>query len=278
MINQYIFTLFIFYVNGIEINAVAFFRIGNNQIYTPFVDDFNEYATKNNLNITVKLNIFSNLNSTVSVNDYGSMLESLLKKKSEKYDVFFYNNMFVPYLGNHFLNLEELLPKEHIDMYDLQILNEFCYNENKLVGLPITVFFTVLYYNSNLINKYNQTIPTTWDELINVSKYILAEEKPNNSELIAYNGLFDDSDYGTCSIYQFLYSFRNDVKSPMPQLTSQEAIDALEMMRKIKNEISSGILFILLFINYHNNNNNNNNNDDDDDDDDNNNNNFSSIF
>jgi len=43
-----------------------------------------------------------------------------------------------------------------------------------------------------LLNKYNKTIPTTWDELIETGEYILDEEKKinNDSNLIGFNGLF----------------------------------------------------------------------------------------
>jgi len=43
------------------------------------------------------------------------------------------------------------------------------------------------------LKKYNKTIPETWDELIETSKYILEEEKKLNKDidLIGYNGFFN---------------------------------------------------------------------------------------
>ena len=52
------------------------------------------------------------------------------------------------------------------------------------------VSFEVLYSNMELLNKYNRTVPKTWDELIDTCKYIIGQEK-DNTELICYNGLFD---------------------------------------------------------------------------------------
>jgi len=49
--------------------------------------------------------------------------------------------------------------------------------------------YEVLYSNEILLNKYNKSIPKTWDELIETCKYIMAKE--NDPELICYNGLFD---------------------------------------------------------------------------------------
>jgi len=43
-----------------------------------------------------------------------------------------------------------------------------------------------------LLKKYKKKIPRTWNELINTGKEIVDEErKLNNTDLIAYNGLFN---------------------------------------------------------------------------------------
>ncbi|ORX79299.1 periplasmic binding protein-like II [Anaeromyces robustus] len=242
-----LFLLFFFYnnyVNGLIINSAGFFRVESAQIFKPIITEFNEYAEKNNLNITVKLNLFSNINSVLSLEDYGSMLESLLEKKSEKYDILFYNNMFIPRIGKYLSDLNDFLPKEHLEMYDSKMKSDFCSYKDKLVGLPITRFYNVLYYNSVLINKYNQYVPKTWDDIIKVGKHILTEEKKiNNTELIGYNGLFDDTDFGSSSILQFLHSFRKEVNSTFPEINSPEVTEALKMMKKVKNEISSDETF-----------------------------------
>ena len=55
---------------------------------------------------------------------------------------------------------------------------------------PITIDFTVLYYNEKLLQKYNKNYPRTWDELIETARYIVQKEKEaNNTLLIGYNGM-----------------------------------------------------------------------------------------
>ena len=56
---------------------------------------------------------------------------------------------------------------------------------------PVSFDFAVLYTNFNYIYKYNKTIPTTWEELIETSKYIRDEEEKLNNTLMTYNGLFN---------------------------------------------------------------------------------------
>jgi len=48
-----------------------------------------------------------------------------------------------------------------------------------------------------------------------------------------------------CSIYQYIYSNRDNVTSSFPKLESQLAIDALNKMKEIKNKISSGKIYYL---------------------------------
>jgi len=54
------------------------------------------------------------------------------------------------------------------------------------------VNYTVLYANTELLKKYDQNIPTTWNDLIQTCKLILNKERSLNetTDLIGYNGLF----------------------------------------------------------------------------------------
>jgi len=64
--------------------------------------------------------------------------------------------------------------------------------------------------------------------------------------------IYSDEESGIFSINEMIYSFRKTVDSPLPKIRSQEAIDALNMIKKIKNEIASGKLihFILFYYYY----------------------------
>jgi len=48
-----------------------------------------------------------------------------------------------------------------------------------------------------------------------------------------------ENDIAMCSIYEYLYSFRETRDSPMPEFNSQRAVEALEKFNKIKNATSS---------------------------------------
>jgi len=50
-----------------------------------------------------------------------------------------------------------------------------------------------------------------------------------------------------CSINSFIYSYRDSIDSPFPDITSNNTLEALKMMKRIKNEISSGKKTLYVF-------------------------------
>ena len=122
-------------VKATIINALAFSVIEKTQIYTYLINNFNDYSIKNNLNITINLNLFTPKNSTVHSDEFFSVIDSFLKRRSNKYDIYFYDNIYTPKFEPNFLDLNKLLPKEHINLYkSVENYESYSYN-NKLVGL-----------------------------------------------------------------------------------------------------------------------------------------------
>jgi len=130
--------------DAITISAISFTYYDNSQIYSSIIDEFNKYSVEKNLNITLNLQLYTPMNSTIYTDDYGSVVESFLKKKKENtYDIFFYNNIYSPRFGKYFYDLKEILPKEHIDMYDPFVLSQSCSYGNKIVGL-VNIYIFIL--------------------------------------------------------------------------------------------------------------------------------------
>ncbi|ORX80423.1 hypothetical protein BCR32DRAFT_268906 [Anaeromyces robustus] len=162
------------------------------EYYKLINNEFNEYAVKTDLDISLDITIITPSNFTVNLNNFSSLMDYLLNRKSKKYDLFFYYGIYNQKYGKHFLNLEDKLPREHIDPYDQGVLNISCIYNNHLIGLPLTIDIDILYSNTQYLKEYNKEIPKTWDELIETEKYIIDEErKKNNYQLSAFNGLFD---------------------------------------------------------------------------------------
>jgi len=227
----------------IELNILTNNLNPDGQPYVNIIKDFDEYSLKNKLNITVSLTTDKH---GTDVDYYESMVESLLKKKNPKYDLYFYDNSFTSEYGEYLLDLNNRISEEHLKLFHPDILSGSCMYKNKLVGIPYSVGFSFLFSNIELLNKYNKSIPKTWDELIETSEYILEREKQlNNTDLIAYNGLFDGSSHGQHSVFEFIYSCRNsNLISNFPDTNTEDIINALKLMKKIKDKISSGIIIL----------------------------------
>ncbi|ORX66087.1 periplasmic binding protein-like II [Anaeromyces robustus] len=227
------------------IKAITYTYYGDSY-YQGLVDAFNEYSEINNLDIELQLKVLTPENSTSEVDDYGFTLDALISKKSKKYDIYIFYGAYSKKFGEHLADLNNYLSKNHINKFDNGILSGICTSlDNKLVGLPIAIDISVLYSNINLLNKYKKDIPKTWDEFLSTAKYILYQErKDNNTDLVAYNGLINENN-GDVPIYEFINSYRESNSSPHPELTSKTTIEALEMLKKIKNEISSDSEFQL---------------------------------
>jgi len=120
---------------------LAFSRDPDSQIYTPFIDDFNSYSEKNNLDIIIHLNLLTILNTTYSFTSYGSMIENLLRKKSQKYDIFFYDNLYTLKYAPHLLDLNNEIPNELLNKYDKDIIANTCSYDDRLVGLVINYIY-----------------------------------------------------------------------------------------------------------------------------------------
>jgi len=243
-----IFLLSLSYVikaETIEVTAITNVVNGGAEVYKPIVNEFNEYAKEKGLGIHVELNLLTYENSTLKVGDYESSLEATLKKKSTKYDIIFYDRIFTHKFGPYLVDLKKYLPEDHFKLYESGIASKTCVYDKKWVGLPMNVDILVLYYNNDLLKKYNKEIPKTWNELIGTSKFITEKEKEaNNSTVISFIPFLNvEPELNTCIYYEFIYTFREKVDSPFPSFDSKEAKEALETLKKIKDEIASDDIF-----------------------------------
>lgn len=56
----------------------------------------------------------------------------------------FYFDTYTNTFGSHFINLENYLPPEKIDVFERSIIDSSCIHENKIVGL-VNIIFIILY-------------------------------------------------------------------------------------------------------------------------------------
>jgi len=117
-------------INALTLNAIVDPNLTDQCNF--LINMFNIYATENNIDITIRLTVMSPENTA---NDYATAMELLLNKKSLKYDLYFYDSVYSAKFGKHFTNLYEYLPREHINMYNSNIISNSCIYNSHLIGL-----------------------------------------------------------------------------------------------------------------------------------------------
>jgi len=101
--------------------------------------EFSEYAAKNNLNITIDLEVIKYEKPSDSYSYFKSLVESLLNKNNIPYDMYFYDSRYTDIYSPHLLNLKHNIPDEYIEQFDSKIIKEAFSSESELVGLVIFI-------------------------------------------------------------------------------------------------------------------------------------------
>lgn len=99
---------------------------------------------------------------------------------------------------------------------------------NELYAIPYRIDSGMLFYRSDLLEKYGRPVPKTWDELIQTSKTIINGEK----NMYGHAGSWYEYEGLTCNYLEYLWSnngavFRNGQDLA---LNTDEAKEALTMM------------------------------------------------
>ncbi|KAL6598888.1 periplasmic binding protein-like II [Neocallimastix sp. 'constans'] len=199
----------------------------------------NNHMKSQNLDITLKVDFENPESSSGDPNHVANALEQSILKKEKGFDLYVTDTVYTGRFAQHFEDLNKYVDKKVIDLYKDGTATSTCYVDTKLVGLPLTVDYGGLYANMDLLNKYNQTVPKTWDELIQTTNYIYDRESPTDPELHKYLAHFPEYENGLVSLLEFIHSFRDSPNDKFPEYTSDNAAAALEEMRKIKETAST---------------------------------------
>ena len=140
-------------------------------------------------------------------NEALALYQQLLASKSADIDVLRIDVVWPGLLAQHLVALEEQVPKAVVAQHFPAII-EANTVAGHLVALPWFTDAGLLYYRKDLLEKYGQKVPTTWEELTQTAKLVQdAERKAGNAKMWgfvfqgrAYEGL-------TCNALEWIDSF-----------------------------------------------------------------------
>ncbi len=140
-------------------------------------------------------------------NDQLALMQQGFAVKSDDVDVFMVDVIWPGFIGDHLLNLnpyggEEVLTK-HIEGY---AKNNTINGEVK--AIPTFMDTGMLYYRTDLLEKYGKKVPETWEELKETAQFIMDEErKAGNKDMWGY--VFQAKAYEglTCNALEWVTSY-----------------------------------------------------------------------
>lgn len=105
---------------------------------------------------------------------------------------------------------------------------------DQLYGIPYRIDSGMLYYRKDLLDKYGQTVPKTWEQLIQVSKEIM----PHEEDVYGIAGSWAKFEGLTCNYLEFLWGYDGEVLNANGESTmgTPDAEKALSVMAGLINE------------------------------------------
>lgn len=164
-------------------------------------------------------------------NEQLALAQQQLAAGSSDIDVFNVDIVWPGILGTFFIDLKEYSKGAEKDHFESIIANNTI--DGKLVAMPWFTDAGILYYRKDLLEKYKEKVPTTWQELTDTAKKIQdAERKAGNKDMWglvfqgkAYEGL-------TCDALEWVASFGGGtIIDPSGKVTidNPDAVAAIEL-------------------------------------------------
>jgi len=248
-INIYIFLIIqllnIGIIKAFTLSILSFFYNGNDNNFREIVNRYNQYNADRNIDIDIKVVPLNENNQTMTIEEYTNTVASLCSKKSTKYDIYIYYDYDIKTITSHLVDFRNYVDDDYINKFPPELIANTKTPDGKIVGIPFSLTFTAFYSNQMLLSKYGMKAPKTWQEVLDIGKHILTEERKNNNTLlIGYNGLLSNDENGDLALQSFFHSYRESNYHPRISYDSQNAKDALKMLKTLKDEISSDEIFL----------------------------------
>jgi trehalose/maltose transport system substrate-binding protein len=151
-----------------------------------------------------QVNVISTPNSAT---ERLALYQQILAANSADIDVYQIDVIWPGILANHFIDLAEHVDQETVDQHFEAIVQNNTVDD-RLVAMPWFTDAGILYYRSDLLDKYGKAPPATWQELTEIAREIQAGERAEGNDRMqgfvfqakAYEGL-------TCDALEWIDSF-----------------------------------------------------------------------
>lgn len=156
-------------------------------------------------NITVSL-----FRSPNQATDRLGIYRSVWDAQSAEIDLFQTDVVWAGIIAPHVIDLNEYIPADYLEQF-FPAMVEGQQIDGKQVAIPWFTDAAGLYYRTDLLEKYNLTVPTTWDELTQAAQIIQdGERAEGNAEFYGYVWQGNAYEGLTCDAHEWLTSETGD--------------------------------------------------------------------
>lgn len=175
-----------------------------------------------------------------------AQFQQLLAAGSSDVDVIRADVVWPGLLANYFVDLKPYFGDDIMSQHFQPIVKNNTVN-GKLLFIPWFTDAGLLYYRKDLLEKYGQKVPTTWQELAAAAKAVLeGEKKAGNTKLTgfvfqgkAYEGL-------TCNALEWIDSFKGGTivdSNGQVTVNNPKAVEAIDFFAGlVGNVVPKGVL------------------------------------
>lgn len=141
-----------------------------------------------------------------STTDQFAQYRLWLAAQSSDIDVYRMDVIWAPQLSQHFIDLTPHVSDITGDFVASAIESQTV--DGKLIGLPMFLGAPALYYRTDLLEKYGEEVPTTWQEMTATAQRIMdGERAEGNDDMFGF--VFQGAAYEglTCNAMEWVASF-----------------------------------------------------------------------
>lgn len=139
----------------------------------------------------------------------GLLQQLFAAKDSGAIDVFLADTVWIGILQKHMLDLTDKVSDIENAFFNASWQNNQI--DGRVYAVPAFLDTGMLFYRKDLLEKYNEPVPETWDDLARISEKIQTEERKSNPQFWGY--VFQGKSYEglTCNALEWVASYNGGV-------------------------------------------------------------------
>ncbi len=177
---------------NVDLTFIAGTVGGEHEVYVKLADEYTANVCPN-----IKVKVVERPESTT---DTLAQYQQFFEAQSPDLDLFMVDVVWPGLISEHLIDLSEYLDQDALSRFYPALIDAYTL-QGRLVGLPWFAGSGMLYYRTDLLEKYSLEVPQTWDELAAAAKTIQEGERAAGNDSFwgfvyqgkAYEGLTCDA-------------------------------------------------------------------------------------